>query len=153
MSNLYRRYKILEILKRRDVTQRVKCLVWWSLHLVTPLTVTATRPTSTGCFVVGEDSVSAGGNCAERGARRDLAKQSRQRQEFHESFARKGLLAYHKVRVWVKLAVEEREAGRVEASDALEFLLSTIRRLGGGTLQFKFGRVSRPHHLHNDRSA
>lgn len=103
------------------------------LHLlsVTPRTVTTARPTPAGCSVVGEGSVSAGGNCGERGARRDLANQPRQRKEFHESLAWKGFLAYHKVRMWIKFPVEERHTGRLEARDALQFLLSVIRRLGG----------------------
>lgn len=88
--------------------------------------MTAARPTPTVCFVYVEDSVSAGVDCAERGARRDLAKQPHQREEFDESLTRKGLLAYHKVRVWVKLPVEEWDAGRVEASDPLQLFLNVI---------------------------
>lgn len=97
--------------------------------------MTVDHPTSTGLSVAGEGSVSAGSNCAERGARGGLAKQPHQREEFHESLTWKGLLTYHKVRMRVKLPIEQiMEAGRVEASDVLEFLLSAIRRLGGGTL-------------------
>lgn len=118
-----------------------------SLHpfLVTPRTMTAAHPTSTGRSIVGEGSVSAGGNCAERGARGYLAKQPYQREEFDESLTWKGLLAYHKVRMWVKFPVEQRDAGRVEASDVLEFLLSAIRRLGDGTLYFIRSRSTIPH--------